>query len=121
MHLVRCRTAPVMKPPSLPFVFVQWDDAWKSATDETTLENAGDDHKPIVCVSSGFVLRDDAKGIQLANEWSPGGTWRQRAFIPRQMVVNVFEVKLTLRRGPRNGHADVSGVGTQNGTGGTTT
>ena len=110
-----------MKLPALPFVLVQWDDAWKAATDETTLENAGEGHCPEECISSGFVLRDDAKGIQIANEWSPNGTWRQRAFIPRQMVVNVFEVKLTLRRGRRHGHADVSGVGAQDSTGGTTT
>ena len=87
-----------IKPPKLPFVFVLWDDAWKSATDDTRVENAGEDHKPMSCVATGFVLRDDEEGIQLANEYSPNGTWRQRAFIPRKMIVTVQQARLTMVR-----------------------
>lgn len=87
-----------IKPPKLPFVFVLWDDAWKTATDDTKLENASEDHKPEACIATGFVLVDDEKGIQLANEYSPNGTWRQRAFIPRKMIVAVQEARLTMRR-----------------------
>lgn len=72
-----------------PFVEVEWDDAWKAATDDATMENAGDSHRPIKCFTRGWMLRDDEKGVQLANERSPDGTFRGRTFVPRPMVIDV--------------------------------
>ena len=90
-----------IKHPPVPFALVQWDDAWKSAVTDTTLETAGDDHKPVPCLSHGWVIRDDEKGVQLANEYSPNGTYRHLAFIPRAMVVSVKPVKWTKVRQPK--------------------
>lgn len=77
-----------------PFVLVEWDDAWKSSTDDTTFEDAGDSHKPIRCSTVGWLLRDNEVGVQIANECSPNGTYRGRTFILRSMVVNVIPIKL---------------------------
>jgi len=81
-----------------PFVEVTWDDAWKSATDETTMENVGNDHKATKCINRGWLLRDDEEGVQIAAEHSPDGTFRHRAFIPRKMVVDVDVLRVTKTR-----------------------
>lgn len=82
----------------LPFVIVEWEDAWKDAVGDTTVATAPEGHKPIQCFSHGYVLQDDAAGIQLANEHSPNGTYRHTAFIPRKMIVDVTPYKLTKPR-----------------------
>lgn len=79
----------------LPFVIVEWDDAWKADTEEATLESAHESHRPIRCSTAGWLLRDDDIGVQVANEHSPNGTFRGRSFIPRAMVVTVSPLKLT--------------------------
>lgn len=79
----------------LPFVEIEWDDAWKDAVGDTTLNNAHEDHNPIVCFSHGYVLMDDEEGIMLANEYSPNGTYRHRSFIPRKMIRDVKVWKWT--------------------------
>lgn len=85
----------------VPFVVVEWWDVWKSATDDATVENAGDSHAHIVCYTAGWVIRDNEKGIQLANEYSPDGTHRGRTFILRELVKSVIPVNLTKRRVPK--------------------
>ena len=78
-----------------PFVIVHWDDAWKDAVGDTTLTSAHEHHKPIECFSHGWVVKDNEERIQLANEYSPNGTYRHTAFIPRQMIKSVTPFKLT--------------------------
>lgn len=87
-----------MKQPPVPFVLCEWADAWKSAVTDTTVETSGDEHKPIQCIHAGWVVRDDEAGIQLASEYSPNGTYRHLAFVPRAMVVSITPVKLTKPR-----------------------
>lgn len=91
----------MIKAPTVPFVLVEWADAWKSAVNDTTVETAGDEHKPVMCLHSGWLIRDDEKGVQLASEYSPNGTYRHLAFVPRAMVVSVTPVKLTKVRKPK--------------------
>ena len=78
-----------MKPNTLPFVVVEWHDAWKASTDDATVENAGDSHNPVECCTAGWVLRENEKGIQLGGEFSPDGTHRNRSFIMKVMIVKV--------------------------------
>lgn len=87
-----------MKDAPLPFVLVEWLDAWKASTEDATVENAGDSHKPVECCTAGWLIRDDPAGVQLGGEYSPDGTYRNRSFIPRAMIVNVVRVKLTRPR-----------------------
>ena len=91
-----------MKKNPLRFVLVEWDDAWKTSTEQATPDTAGEEHKPEVECSAGWVLRDDEEGIQLGASYSVGKrsdgmdwTHRNRSFIPRKMIVNVTEVRLT--------------------------
>jgi hypothetical protein len=102
-----------MKPNPLPFVLVEWNDAWKASTEDATAENAGDSHKPVECVTAGWVLRETEEGIQLGAEYSPDGTHRNRAFIPKAMIVHIHRgadalrllrapVKTRTRRGRKN-------------------
>lgn len=79
----------------LPFVEVEWDDAWKDAVGDTTVATAHQEHKPLICFSHGWVLRDDEEGIQLASEYSPNGTYRHTAFIPRKMIRAVIGYRWT--------------------------
>ena len=83
----------------LPFVIVEWHDAWKDAVGDTTVATARQEHKPIVCFSHGWVLQDDEDGIQLANEVTPSNeTYRHTAFIPRPMIKKVTLYKLSRPR-----------------------
>jgi hypothetical protein len=85
-----------------PFVEVEWEDAWKDAVGDTTLANAHEEHKPIICFSHGYVIQDNDDGVQLANEYSPNGTYRHRAFIPRKMIKNVTLWKWTKVKAPKS-------------------
>lgn len=86
----------------LPFVVVEWHDAWKDATNDVDLEGAQMSHKPTPCFTAGWMLIDDEKGIQLGAEASPTETfpYRQRALIPRAMIVDVHPQKLSKHRKP---------------------
>jgi hypothetical protein len=87
--------------PKVPFVIVHWLDAWKDAVGDVTLDNAKDNHRPIECFSHGWVVQDDEQGIQLANEYSPNGTFRHTAFIPRKMIQSVTPYNLSRPRAKR--------------------
>jgi hypothetical protein len=87
-----------MKPNPLPFVLVTWLDAWKTSTEDATVDNAVDSHKPVECCTAGWLLRDDEQGVQVGAEYSPDGTHRNRSFIPRVLVVSVTPVRLTKAR-----------------------
>ena len=80
------------------FVMVEWLDAWKDAVGDVTLQTAHENHRPIECLSHGWVVQDDEEGIQLANEYSPNGTYRHTAFIPRLMIKSVIPYNLTRKR-----------------------
>jgi hypothetical protein len=79
------------KDTDLPLVVVRWDDAW---TTETPASLDGHlVHKPERVTTIGWLLKDDAVGIQLANEFYDE-TYRGRTFVPRAMIVTVTPFKL---------------------------
>lgn len=83
-----------MKQPDKPFGMVLWDDAH---VDNSDLFESDIKHAPARMHTSGWIIRSDAVGISLAQEWSPGdGAYRTVTFIPRPMVVE--EIKLNLSR-----------------------
>lgn len=85
---------------NLPFVVVEWHDAWKDATNDVDLEGAQMGHKATTCFAAGWMLVDNEKGIQLCAEASPVESlpYRQRTLIPRAMIVAVHTQKLSAPR-----------------------
>lgn len=81
-----------------PFARVEWLDAWKDAVNDGHIETAAEENKPIVCITIGWVLHSGPDGIQLANEYSPNGTFRGRSFIPTGMVKDIQILNLTKPR-----------------------
>lgn len=90
----------MIKLPRLPFVLVEWDDAWVVADSPATLIQARAAHRPERLTTVGWVLQDDETGIQVANEFFDD-TWRGRTFIPRALVAKVTPFTLTKARAPR--------------------
>lgn len=90
----------------LPFVCVVWDDAWKDSDNDVTHERAIEEHRPTECHTAGWVLRDDDKGIMLAGECSPNGTYRSRTFVHRALIKEVIPVPLlsARTRKPKTSH-----------------
>lgn len=84
----------------IPFVVVEWLDAWKDATNDASLTEARAAHKPVRCFNAGWLLLDDEEGVQIAAEVSPTEPlpYRQRSLIPRAMIVAVHHVKLAQPR-----------------------
>lgn len=88
-----------MAEPRKPLVIVVWLDAWVSE------EGCSDDmaaslHKPEEVTTIGWVLVDNAAGLQISNEFY-GTTYRGRTFIPRAMVKSVTPYKLSKPSKPR--------------------
>lgn len=84
----------------LPLVLVEWDDAWVRADEPITMADVGSTHQPMVIHTLGWLLRDDDKGISLANEYYDE-TYRGRTFIPRAMVRKMTTFALTRPRAKR--------------------
>ena len=76
----------------LPYVCVVWDDAWKDADNDVTQEQARDQHKPTECHTPGWILEDNEKGITVAGEYSPNGTYRSRTFVLRSLIKEVIPI-----------------------------
>lgn len=85
----------------LPFVIVEWMDAWQDSTNDASLSEARAGHKPVRCFDAGWLLLDDDEGVQLASAVSPTEPlpYRKRSMIPRAMIVDVHHVSLA--RKPR--------------------
>ena len=79
----------------LPLVVLEWDDAWTTETPATLDGHLV--HKPERVTTIGWLLKDDAVGVQLANEFYDE-TYRGRTFVPRAMVVKMTPFKLTKPR-----------------------
>lgn len=88
---------------NLPFVIVHWDDAWKDAVGDTTVQTATDDNHPEECYLGGWLIADDERGVMLVNEYSPNGTYRNKSFVPRGMIKSVTPFNLTKIRKPKAG------------------
>jgi hypothetical protein len=74
-----------------PLVIVTWNDAHGDAT---TARSADDiQHKPMVMLTVGWLLRDDGTGVSLAAEHcTEDKTWRGITFVPRGMVISVGHI-----------------------------
>ncbi len=74
-----------LKQPEVPFVIVVWDDA-HGYDDETIPEDVK--HAPRRCISVGWLMKSDEKGVSIAGEWSPTEhNYRTHTFIFRPMVI----------------------------------
>ena len=92
-----------MKHNNQPFVIVVWDDAHGSATTDVTIEDL--DHKPIVMTTVGWLLREDERGISVANERCEEGgkmVYRGHTFIPKAMVRSATAMALSKPRRKRS-------------------
>jgi hypothetical protein len=84
---------------NLPFVVVVWDDAHGSSTTDVTIEDL--DHKPLVMTTVGWLLREDERGISVANERCEEGgkmVYRGHTFVPKAMVRSATPMKLVRPR-----------------------
>jgi hypothetical protein len=77
----------------LPLVLVEWHDAWTNELG-VTVEDVGASHKAMTVHTLGWLLKDNEAGVSLANEYFDD-QYRGRTFIPRAMVVNVTQMRLS--------------------------
>lgn len=77
----------------LPLVVIEWDDhnTGDAPVDATTVDSY---HKPEVITTIGWVLKEDATGYTLVNEYYDD-TYRGRTFIDKRMVRKVTPYRLT--------------------------
>lgn len=80
---------------------LEWDDA--HSPDATASINTSGSlehiHKPLAITTAGWILRDDADGVTIANESCGDGDYRGLTFIPRSLVRSL--TPLAKRRSPR--------------------
>ena len=82
---------------TLPLVVVVWDDAWVKADEPVVMSEVAATHDPTTVHTIGWLLREDEKGVQLANEYYDD-TYRGRTFIPRAMIKSLDRFVLTKPR-----------------------
>ncbi len=93
-----------MKPTHLDIVVIVWDDAWKSATADYSLDDIVTHHKPAVEQTIGWLMKEDEEGITVANERGTGDgadQFRGVSYIPRKMIRSITHFKLTSPRKKR--------------------
>lgn len=74
-----------------PCVVVTWHDAWE---DQRDLFEQDIRHEPKVQHTSGFLIRDNDRGVTLATEYGEeDGELRTTNFIPRGMIVKVKRLR----------------------------
>jgi hypothetical protein len=83
-----------------PLVVVEWDDAWVRAEEPVSPADVTASHKPTIVRTIGWLLREDATGVSLANEYYED-LYRGRSFIPAIMVRSVSRYRLTKPRKPK--------------------
>lgn len=80
-------------PPRPKLVEVIWDDAHADLM-EASQSDLEDFHQAAVMHTIGWLLRDDEKGVTVANEECPADqTHRGRTFIPRPLVHSIRTIK----------------------------
>ena len=98
---------------TLPFVSVEWWDAWADAHDSVE-ENAADArHKATRMETRGWLVRDTEAGVSLFNERcldKGDECFRSRTFIPRVLVVSVTPLKETKPRKVKVPRASVTPI-----------
>jgi hypothetical protein len=89
----------------LPIVVVVWLDAWKSATTDISVRNVDEHHKAAVMQTMGWLLKEDATGVTIANERCNDegeDEYRGVTFIPGGMIKSVNRFNLSTPRKPRS-------------------
>lgn len=81
----------------LPLVLVTWKDANVGGDDAVTLENVASYHKPTIVTTLGWLLKSDAEGVTLVNEFYDN-IYRGRTFIYAPMVVSIEFYSLAKKR-----------------------
>ncbi len=82
-------------------VVVVWDDAWSDQDNFQSSHGIALTHRPMVVQTLGWIVQDDLLGVSVVNERSMDDgseVYRGRTFIPRAMIRNVSEFKLTTPR-----------------------
>lgn len=78
-------------PPKRKFSWVLWLDASSpGATEVFDANDLKDVHEVMPIITSGWVLREDAKGITLGAEYCGGTEFRGITHIPAPMLVEVL-------------------------------
>ncbi len=70
-----------------PIVQVTWIDSHGGSNDQYTEQDIP--HEPAVIKTIGWLLRDDAVGISIANENCDDSEWRGHTLILRALITNV--------------------------------
>ena len=88
-----------MSPPNKvgQLVILSWNDA-HTDTNEFSLSELEEIHKPWKIETVGWLLREDTKGISLANEKTGTDTYRGYTFVPLGMVISVKPYKNPRKR-----------------------
>lgn len=70
-----------------PLALVRWHDAHSDSGQHAESDIP---HEALAVHTSGYLLRDDDKGISIAAEWIPeSDNYRAVTFIPRALVLGV--------------------------------
>ena len=85
----------------LPFVEIEWLDAWADSVTAVTVQDIQDSHKPERIVTRGWLLRQDEIGVSIANEICGDGSFRGRTFVPASMHPIVTELNCARKRKPK--------------------
>lgn len=88
-----------------PLVAVRWNDAHGSATD--ACEPEAINHAPMLMITYGLLLRQDAAGVTVACEDCGDGTYRGRTFVPAGMLVSVDQLLPAKKQSKKKTHQPV--------------
>ena len=78
-------------------IVLLWKDAHTS-TDEFSITELNDKHRPWQIETVGWLLRNDEEGVSLANEKTGSDTFRGHTFVLKSMVVSVKPYKTPRKR-----------------------
>src|SRR5687767_7198376 len=95
------KRTPVTGPAHPPLVIAVWEDAHTSGIELVTVDSVKDNHHPEVMQTVGWLIRDDEKGISIANErCTDNGEdyYRGHTFILRSLIRSVTPFTLSRPR-----------------------
>lgn len=82
--------------PPYPYVAVEWLDANSpAAVDIFDAKDLKEAHGTMAVITTGWLLKEDEKGLTLAGEWFAGTTeFRALTFIPATLVAERVELSV---------------------------
>lgn len=72
-------------------VRVTWNDAHGGSSEMFMVDQIP--HEPAVMTTYGLLLKQDEKGVSVANEIHENGQVRGHTFIPAQLIINVQSIQ----------------------------